>query len=124
MSSSIGGINFPFECVWTNEHGESNVSHNSKNALDGTLRIQSFTRKKGLSIIIDAQWLTSADVYDLQALVNTDAQMVLTLTDARQFNVMFDQNNTPLEVEALAPCADRTIDPSREWEVTLNLIEI
>lgn len=121
MSCTLGAITLHDQTLWLNEYDYSPISHNQQFTLSGRQVIQSFKRQTGKEIVLDCRWLTKTVLDSLLAIQN-DEIMLLTLPDARQFNVIFDRKKQSIESEPIQIKSNPT--SSDVFQVKLNLITV
>lgn len=99
----LDGITLPDELLWTDEKTWTPVVQSTGYSVTGALFIQENLKQKGRPLTFvgtaDMGWISRSTVDALEA--KRDAlgtEMVLTLSDARTFNVMFRQDETPLDI--------------------------
>lgn len=96
-------IELPDDLVWQDEYAWSPVMQNVSYSTTGALFIQESVKLSGRPITLtgksDTGWIQRSVVAALQEFAETAGkQMTLTLKDGRTFNVMFRQNEKPIDV--------------------------
>ena len=98
-------ITFTDELVWLDEFAWNPVQQSKKRAIGGTLIIQEkkYTDGRPITLVGDQKvWETRAVVEALHAAsMMENQQFTLTLYNGTDKTVMFDKENTPVDVEAL-----------------------
>ena len=112
--------------VWIDEFTWPAVVKTTEYTLTGALVVDSAQRLAGRPITLsgadDYGWITRATVDALRTLASAlPGQYVLTLADARSFNVVFAPED-PIAAQPIAPIADPGAD--FWYVVTIKLIEV
>ena len=122
----LHNLPLPADMVWTDEFIWPTVVKSTEYTLTGALVVDSAQRLAGRTITLagadDYGWITRATVDALRTLASAlPGQYVLTLADARSFNVVFAPED-PIAAQPIAPVADPGAD---FWYVaTVKLIEV
>ena len=131
MAITLGALTLPQGLRWADEFAWSPVSQSTEYSLTGALLVEQAEKQAGRPITLiggkDFAWLTRAQLVDLKALLDTRAEMVLTLHDGRSFTVL-PANADHLAVNPLPVVRDSGFaNPGDDaWYVldSLKLIEV
>lgn len=131
MSIYLNDIKLPDGLRFSDEFAWSPVAQASEYTLTGSLIVEQSTKQAGRPITLvggkDFAWMTRAEVSTLKALLDTGAEMTLTLHDARHFTVL-PAAEEPLSVTPLPIVLDSgPANPSstaRYVLESLKLIEV
>ncbi len=101
----LDGITLPGDLRWTDEYQWCSVERSAEYSLGGSLLIEESTKLAGRPITLEAVnefrghiWLSRDTVDSLLALAeNTNHQMILVLSDDREFTVMFRDDGIKAE---------------------------
>lgn len=122
----LHNVALPADMVWTDEFTWPTVIKSTEYTLTGALVVDSGQRLAGRPITLagaeDYGWITRATVDALRTLASAlPGEFVLTLADARAFNVVFAPDE-PIAAQPIVPIAD----PGADWWyiVTVKLIEV
>jgi len=122
----LHNVPLPADMVWTDEFTWPTVVKSTEYTLTGALVVDSAQRLAGRTITLaggdDYGQITRATVEALRTLASAlPGQYVLTLADARSFNVVFAPED-PIAAQPIATVADPGAD---FWYVaTIKLIEV
>jgi hypothetical protein len=122
----LHNVPLPADMVWTDELTWPTVIKSTEYTLTGALVVDSGQRLAGRPITLaggdDHGWITRATIDALRTLASAlPGEFVLTLADARSFNVVFAPEDA-LQAEPVFPVAD----PGADWwyVATVKLIEV
>lgn len=130
MAIYLDNVRLPDGLRWSDEFAWTPVAQATEYSLTGALIVEQSTKQAGRPITLiggkDFAWMTRAEVVALKTLLDTGAEMTLTLHDARTFTVI--PAAEPLTVTPLPIVKDSgPADPSSDaWYVleSLSLIEV
>jgi len=118
-------INLSEDLHWSDEYAWTPIAQTRQYSAGGALIVEEATRQAGRPITLSGHnrevWVTRAELEALRAWLAADAQMALTLHDARQFTVRWDHaSNTPIDTPGtvLGGLADPV---DADWYVINNL---
>lgn len=102
----LNTIEIPDDLEWTDEFTWTPIVQNSTYGATGALYIQTGTKLTGRYITLqgkdDMAWITRSTLLSLIALRDVaDEEMTLTLSDEREFNVVFRQSEVPVDVRTV-----------------------
>ena len=120
---TLAGINLS-EAIWEDEFAYSPIDQNVRYTLGGKPIIQTAMRNSGRPIILRCQWVSLADLRQLELLRDQpNTVMDLLLSDGRSFATSFrHSDNPPLDV---APIVERpSYDDSDYFDVTVKVIQV
>lgn len=123
----LDDIVLPDDLLWVDEFDWSPVTQSMALTLTGALLVESAVQLAGRPITLvggqDYGWTTRAVVVALKAkAANPVIEMVLTLNDYRQFNVIFNHAQTAIEARDLQ--GYNAPDDDDHYTLTLRLLEI
>lgn len=99
----LDSLTLPEDLIWIDEFDWSPVEQSQSYSITGALIIQSGTKQAGRLITLSGDnssaLISRADLKLLQIKSNSNSTMVLTLNDARTFNVIFDHKKNPIEAK-------------------------
>jgi len=126
MSISLDAIALPVDLIWTDEFDWSPVQQSQQYTLTGALILETGVKQAGRPITLiggrDAAWANRATVKALYAKLTATPPFVLTLNDARTFNVTFANGGNPVEAK---PIIDfNNPDDSDVYALTLRFITL
>lgn len=122
----LDSVSLPADMTWTDEFNWPTVIRSTEYSLTGALIVDAGQRLAGRPITLqgamDGGWVSRATVDALRVLAcQLPGVFVLTLADARAFNVTFAPEE-PISAEPIFPIADPGVD---FWYVaTIKLIEV
>lgn len=123
---TLDAINLHEDFIWTNEFKESPVAQSKKYSLSGALIVTENLKLKGRIITLHADelsgWIERSVIKALEAKQKTMTTMVLTLNDARTFNVRFDSANNPINARPIIDY-NNPVDTDN-YQATLNFFEV
>lgn len=99
----LDGITLPDDLLWADEKTWTPIVQSTGYSVTGALFIQENLKQKGRLLTFigtsDMGWIQRSTVNALETKRDIIGnQMILTLADTRTFNVMFRQNETPIDV--------------------------
>lgn len=99
----LDAVEIPDDLEWVDELTWTPVAQDSTYGVTGSLYVQTGTKLTGRYITLqgkeDMGWITRATALALIALRDiAGTEMTLTLQDARTFNVIFRQSETPVDL--------------------------
>ena len=119
-------LTLPTDLIWIDEFDWTPVQQSQSRTITGALIIESGIKTKGQSITLagdnESGMIARSDLKLLQAKLNSTATMVLTLNDARTFNVIFDHSKNPIEAKQWIDYSD-TLDADF-YTLKINLITV
>ncbi|WP_067582835.1 hypothetical protein [Endozoicomonas ascidiicola] len=124
----LDDITLPDDLLWINEFQWNPVEQNIDRSLTGALMIQEGALTYGRPITLtgsgEAGWVSRLTVKALLALSKSaGATMRLTLSDGRNYSVVFDRSNgAPVEAEQVMTAAYPTDDDF--YFLTLRLLTV
>lgn len=96
-------LTLPTDLIWVDEFDWTPVQQTQTYSITGALIIERGTKLAGQSITLAGDntsgLISRADLILLKAKLNSSSNMVLTLNDARTFNVIFNHSKTPIEAK-------------------------
>ena len=116
------------DLLWINEFEWNPVDQTIERSLTGALLVQEGQLTHGRPIVLsgngEAGWVSRLTVKNLFALSKAaNKTMTLTLSDNRQFSVIFDRSNgVPVEAQQVLPFAYP--EDNEQYFVTLRLLTI
>ena len=122
----LDDITLPDDLLWINEFDWNPVGQTTERSLTGALLVQEEPFTHGRSIVLsgngEAGWVSRQTVKNLFALAKAaNKTMTLTLSDSRQFTVIFDRSNrAPAEARQVVPFAYP--DDDNQYLLTLRLL--
>ncbi len=122
----LDNLTLPEDLIWVDEFDWSPVEQSQSYSVTGALIIQSGTKQAGRLITLSGDsssgLISRHDLKLLQIKSNTNPTMVLTLNDARTFNVIFNHTKNPIEAK---PWIDySTPDDADFYTLKINLLAI
>ncbi len=126
MTISLDAVVLPEDLIWTDEYLWTPIKQTTERGLTGANIIDSGVKTAGRSITLvgEPNWVECPRslLNTLHAKLADNAEMILTLHDARQFTVRFDHQSTPIQSE---PVIDfNNPEDSDENSITLRFITI
>lgn len=121
-------ITLPDDLLWINEFDWNPVEQNVDRSLTGALLVQEQGKQHGRPIIlsggVEAGWVDRTTAVALLTLSEqANKVMTLTLSDDRQFSVIFDRDGgSPIEAQQILPFAYPEDD--HKYSLTLNLLTV
>ncbi len=101
---ALGGITLPDDTLWVDEWDYTVVASSQEFTLGGILIIEYGDKKGGRPVTLEAGWLVYSDVQALEGIRDIMGhQMQLELFDGRIYQVVFRQEDTPLEIKPIIP---------------------
>lgn len=131
MAITLGAVTLPQGLRWADEFDWSPLAQETTYTLTGSLVVEQTPRAAGRPITLvggkEFAWMTRTQATALKTLLDTGAEMTLTLHDARTFTVL-PAGEDALQVSALPIVRDSgPANPSSgAWYVldSLKLIEV
>ena len=125
MSITLDAVTLPVDLIWTDEFDWSPVEQNSYYTLTGALIVESGNKLAGRPITLagadNAAWVDRTTLTALYAKLTGDPTMLLTLNDARTFNVKFWADN-PIQARLIL---DYNTPIGSDWySLTIKLIAL
>ena len=120
---TLAGINLP-DAIWEDEFAYSPVDQNVRYTLGGKPVIETAVRKSGRPITLRCQWVSLADLRQLELLRDLpESVMDLFLSDGRSFATAFRHtDNPPLDV---VPVVERpAYTDSDFFNISIKLIQV
>jgi len=122
----LDGIELP-DLVWGDEFSWSKIEQSAEYSLAGSLIIETGEKLAGRPITLEGTetigWITRSDLLVLQALAeDPERQMVLTLDDARTFDVVFRHQDRGIEARSVLAYSDP--DPDDYYSIIIRLMEV
>lgn len=118
-------LTLPTDLLWVNEFDWTPVQQTQSRSITGALIVESGIKTKGQSITLAGDntsgMIALSDLKLLQAKLN-NTSMVLTLNDARTFNVIFDHTKTPIEAKQQIDYSDPS--DADFYTLKINLITV
>ncbi len=120
-------VELPNDLEWVDEFDWNPVAQAIDYTLTGTLLIDEGTRQAGRFITLEGKedmgWVTRQVVIALQGRRDISGrEFTLTLPDARSFQVMFRQSDTPVQAAAVLPWKQSA---NEDWyTLSLKFMEI
>lgn len=100
----LDNLTLPTDLLWTDEFDWTPIEQSRSYSVTGALIIQTGTKQAGRPITLSGDansgLISRADLATLQSKLTTNTALVLTLNDARTFNVTFDHSKNPIEAKA------------------------
>jgi hypothetical protein len=122
----LDSLTLPEDLIWIDEFDWSPVEQSQSYSITGALIIQSSTKQAGRLITLagdnSSGLISRANLKLLQIKSNNNSTMVLTLNDARTFNVIFNHTKNPIEAK---PWIDySTPDDADFYTLKINLLAV
>lgn len=99
----LDNLTLPTDLIWIDEFDWTPVEQSKTYSITGALIIESGTKQAGRPITLsggkDYGVIGRADLKLLTAKLTNNSPLVLTLNDARTFNVIFDHSKNPIEAK-------------------------
>ena len=126
MAITLDAITLPEDLIWVDEFDWSPIAQGSKRSITGALILNSGVKLKGrkITLVGEENWVDCLRslVKTLHTKLGDDAQMILTLHDARSFNVRFDHQSKPINAQ---PVIDyNNPDDSDNYSLTLRFFTV
>lgn len=127
--TTLQDLTLSHDLLWIDEHAWSPVVSNSEYSLTGALLIENATRQAGRPISLQAPdaemaWHPRSTVDLLRTWASVPGQQfLLTLDDARSFNVVF-RHHEPPALEAKPVRNMTSFEADDDWQMTLKFMEI
>lgn len=125
MSITLDAITLPSDLIWSDEFDWTPMQQNESYTLSGALVIETGLKLKGRQITLTSGedvWIDRQTVVALYAKLSSSAVMVLTLNDARVFNVIFRNSQQPLQA---TPIIDYATPDNADWySLSLKLMQV
>ena len=121
--TTLAGIELP-DAIWEDQFAYTPIDQNIRYTLGGKPIIETAVRKDGRPITLRCQWVSLADLLQLELLRDQpNTVMDLFLSDGRAFATGFrHSDNPPLDV---APIVERrSYDDSDYFNITIKLIQV
>ncbi|MGE4519557.1 MAG: hypothetical protein AB7E04_08630 [Desulfobacteraceae bacterium] len=125
---TLDDIILPDDLDWVNEFNWSPVIRNQQYGADGALFISDSVKQAGRPISFQGEqntcWITRSEMQALNALLlQPDKTMTLTLSDGRQFTIMFDHASGAIETEKVLKGS--YFDSTEYYQInSINFIEV
>lgn len=119
-------VNIPGDLEWIDEFEWSAVVAEAEYTLTGALVVDEAVRQAGRPITLagDYVWISRADVLALQALDVAEAQITLTLEDARQFTVGWNRTSGDTPLVARPVHYQAPVAPDDRYTIILRFMEL
>ena len=126
MSITLGTLTLPDDLIWIDEFTWTPMAKSSQYSVEGALIIQNALKLAGrpitLSGDVSAAWIARGVVKDLWALLSSATGLLLTLNDARTFNVTFAPGDNPINAQ---PIVDYGTPDDADWySLSIKLIQV
>ncbi len=126
MSITLGALTLPDDLIWIDEFTWTPMAKSSIYSIDGKPIIQNALKLGGrpitLSGDVSAAWIARGVVKDLWELLSSDTNLLLTLNDARTFNVTFAPGDNPINAQ---PIVDYSTPDDADWySLSIKLIQV
>jgi hypothetical protein len=103
-------LTLPTDLIWIDEFDWTPVQQTQTYSITGALIIESGVKQAGRPITLSGDnssaVISRADLKTLQTKLATNSTMVLTLNDARTFNVIFNHSKNPIEAKSWIDYSD------------------
>lgn len=122
----LDNLTLPSDLIWFDEFDWTPIEQSRAYSVTGALIIQTGTKQAGRPITLSGDdrsgLISRADLATLQSKLTANNALVLTLNDARTFNVTFDHSKNPIEAK---PWIDySTPDSSDFYTLKISLITV
>lgn len=102
MALTLDAITLPDDLIWSDEFDFVPMQQQESYTLTGALIVETGLKQAGRPITlsgVDSGWITRQTLKSLYAKLSSAAVMVLTLQDARTFNVIWRNGQQPIEAK-------------------------
>lgn len=122
----LDNLTLPADLIWIDEFDWTPIEQSCSYSVTGALIIQTGAKQAGRPITLSGDassgLISRADLATLQSKLTETAPLVLTLNDARTFNVTFDHSKNPIEAK---PWIDySTPDNADFYTLKISLITV
>lgn len=97
----LDNLTLPEDLIWVDEFDWTPIQQTQTYSITGALIIESGTKQAGRPITLSGDansgLISRADLKKLQTKLTASTPLVLTLNDARTFNVIFNHTQKPIE---------------------------
>jgi hypothetical protein len=119
-------LTLPTDLIWIDEFEWTPIQQTQTYSITGALIIERGTKLAGQSITLAGDntsgLISRADLNLLKAKLNTTSTMVLTLNDARTFNVIFNHSKNPIEAKPQIDYSDT--NDADLYTLKINLLAV
>lgn len=125
MPLTLDTITLPIDLIWTDEFNWTPMQQQEGYTLTGALIIETGLKQAGRPITlesVDGGWITRQTLADLYAKLSSATPMVLTLQDARTFNVTWRNTAQPLEAKPVVE--NINFDADDYYTLVLRLLQV
>lgn len=122
----LDNLTLPTDLIWIDEFDWTPIEQSRSYSVRGVLIIQTGTKQAGRPITLAGDTtsglISRADLATLQSKLTTNTALVLTLNDARTFNVTFDHSKNPIDAKAWLDYS--TPDSTDFYTLKISLITV
>lgn len=122
----LDNLTLPTDLIWIDEFDWTPVQQTQTYSITGALIIESGTKQAGRPITLsgdnESGIISRADLKILQAKLTATSPFVLTLNDARTFNVIFNHAQKPIEAKPWIDYSDT--DDADFYTLKINLLAV
>lgn len=122
----LDNLTLPTDLIWLDEFDWTSIQQTQTYSITGALIIQTGTKQAGRPITLagdnSSGLISRADLKTLQAKLTSTSPLILTLNDARTFNVIFNHAQKPIEAKPLIDYSDN--DDADFYTLKISLLVV
>lgn len=122
----IDTLTLPTDLLWIDEFDWTPVQQTQAYSITGALIIESGVKQAGREITLSGDnvsgLISRADLKTLESKLTKTPPLVLTLNDARTFNVIFNHAKKPIEAKPWIDYSD--VDNADLYTLKINLLAV
>lgn len=119
-------LTLPTDLIWIDEFDWTPVQQTQTYSITGALIIESGVKQAGREITFAGDntsgLISRADLKTLESKLTKTTPLVLTLNDARTFNVIFNHSKKPIEAKPFIDYSD--VDNADLYTLKINLLAV
>lgn len=122
----LDNLTLPTDLIWIDEFDWTPVQQTQTYSITGALIIESGVKQAGREITLSGDnssgLISRADLITLETKLTATTPLVLTLNDARTFNVIFNHAKKPIEAKQWIDYSD--VDNADLYTLKINLLAV
>jgi hypothetical protein len=122
----LDNLTLPTDLIWIDEFDWTPVQQTQTYSITGALIIESGVKQAGREITLSGDnssgLISRADLITLETKLTITTPLVLTLNDARTFNVIFNHAKKPIEAKQWIDYSD--VDNADLYTLKINLLAV
>ena len=122
----LDNLTLPTDLLWIDEFDLTPVQQTQAYSITGALIIESGVKQAGREITLSGDnvsgLISRADLKTLESKLTQTPPLVLTLNDARTFNVIFNHAKKPIEAKPWIDYSD--VDNADLYTLKINLLAV